>query len=55
MASDNVINVQSGGTSVQSLPPEYTAECAVVLLAYLGDDRVHCPAVELLVGKDFEG
>lgn len=54
VASDNVVNVQSRGTSVERLPSEYTTECTVVLLAYLRDDRVHCPAIELFVSKNFE-
>jgi len=55
VASDDVVNVQGRGTSVESLPSEYATECTIVFLAYLRDDRVHCPAVELFVGKNFEG
>lgn len=54
VASDNVVDAQGRSASVEGLPPEYTTECTIVLLSYLRDDRVHCPAVELFVGKNFE-
>ena len=40
--------------AVQRLAPEHPAEGAVVLEPHLGDDLVHGPAVQVLVGEDLQ-
>lgn len=49
MACNDVLDAQTGSTTIESLPSEDTAVSAVALLPDLGDDLVHCPAVELVV------
>src|ERR1700728_3107888 len=50
----DVIYSQRRSASIQRLSTEYTTERAIILLANLRNDGVHCPAVELVIRKDFE-
>lgn len=54
MARDDVVDVEHRGTAVQGLSTEYTAECTIVLFPDFGDNGVHRPSIELVVGQDFE-
>lgn len=54
VAGDDMVDVEHRGAAVQGLSAEYAAECAVVLFPDFGDDGVHRPSVELVVGQDFE-
>ena len=54
VTSYDVVHAERGGAAVQGLPPEDTAERAVILLSNRGDDPVHCPSVQLVVGEDLE-
>ena len=54
MTCDDVIHPQLRSSSVERLPPEHSAKGAVVLLAYLVDNLVHRPAIELVVGENLE-
>lgn len=49
VTGDDMIHVQHCSSPVQSLSAKHAAESAVVLFADLGDDCVHCPAVEVVV------
>jgi hypothetical protein len=54
VARNDVIHAKSGSAAVESLPAEDTTERAVIFLSDCGDDAVHRPPVELVIGKDFE-
>ena len=54
MTRDNVFHAEVGRSSIQCLSPKYATECAVVFLAHLRHDRIHCPSVQLAVGQDFQ-
>lgn len=54
MPRNNVVDTELGCTAIESLSPENSAESTVVLLPYLTDNLVHCPAVQLVVREDLE-
>ena len=45
------VTFQHHRSSIQGLPPENSAESAVVLLADLFDNVIHRPTVKVLVGQ----
>ncbi len=55
VASYDVVHTERGSTAVQGLSAENTAERAVVFLPNCRNDAVHCPSVQLIIGKDLEG
>lgn len=55
VAGDELVGVEEGGAAVEGLATEDAAEGAVVFEADEGDDLIHGPAVEVLVGDNLEG
>ena len=55
VASYDVVHAERGSAAVQGLSAENTAERAVVFLPNCRNDAVHCPSVQLIIGKDLEG
>ena len=49
-----MIHAKGGGTAVEGLSAKDAAEGAVVFLSDGGDDAVHRPSVELVIGEDLE-
>ena len=54
MARHYLVDPQLHGAPVQGLAPEHAAEGAVVLEPDLGHNLVHGPAIEILIGENFE-
>lgn len=54
VTSDYVVDVQYSGAPVQGLSSEDAAECAVILLANLSNDGVHCPPIEFVVRQNLQ-
>ena len=54
MARNNVADAQRRSAPVQSLPPEYATECAVIALANSLNDPIHSPSIEFVVGEDLQ-
>ena len=55
VSSYNLLRCFQGGPSVESLPPEDSAERAVVFGAHLPHNLIHGPAIQLLVRDHCEG
>ncbi len=49
VAGYDMVDIEDSSSSIESLPPEDTAECAVILFPNLRDDRVHSPPVQLVI------
>jgi hypothetical protein len=54
MSSYDVIHIQHGCASIESLSSEHPAKRAIVLFADLSNYCIHCPPIELIVTKDFK-